>query len=101
MKPLREMLSKAWCVLCPPPLCRSGSPCLSNRSSPLSAPRSPGPDANASAEPFSDGADIQVSNLDYRMSRKELQQILQDTFAKHGKVRAQYSGVNSLRVGCL
>ncbi|XP_031419446.1 meiosis regulator and mRNA stability factor 1 isoform X2 [Clupea harengus] len=66
---------------------RSGSPCLSNRSSPLSAPRSPGPDANASAEPFSDGADIQVSNLDYRMSRKELQQILQDTFAKHGKVK--------------
>ncbi|XP_041958979.1 meiosis regulator and mRNA stability factor 1 isoform X3 [Alosa sapidissima] len=66
---------------------RSGSPCLSNRSSPLSAPRSPGPDASAPTEPFSDGADIQVSNLDYRMSRKELQQILQDTFAKHGKVK--------------
>lgn len=65
---------------------RSASPCLSNRSSPLSVPsRSPCPDSQP--EPFSDGADIQVANLDYRMSRKELQQILLDTFAKHGRVR--------------
>ncbi|XP_063051996.1 meiosis regulator and mRNA stability factor 1 isoform X2 [Engraulis encrasicolus] len=67
---------------------RSASPCLSNRSSPLSAPRSPCPDSVAPAEPFSDGADVQVSNLDYRMSRKELQHILQETFSKHGKVKS-------------
>ncbi|XP_076871921.1 meiosis regulator and mRNA stability factor 1 isoform X2 [Brachyhypopomus gauderio] len=66
---------------------RSASPCLSNRSSPLSvAPRSPCPDPQP--EPFSDGADVQVANLDYRMSRKELQQILLDTFAKHGRVKS-------------
>ncbi|XP_046691551.1 meiosis regulator and mRNA stability factor 1 isoform X5 [Silurus meridionalis] len=65
---------------------RSASPCLSNRSSPLSVPsRSPCP--NSQPEPFSDGADIQVANLDYRMSRKELQQIILDTFAKHGRVK--------------
>lgn len=65
---------------------RSASPCLSNRSSPLSVlSRTPCPDSQP--EPFSDGADIQVANLDYRMSRKELQQILLDTFAKHGRVR--------------
>ncbi|XP_030637945.1 meiosis regulator and mRNA stability factor 1 [Chanos chanos] len=65
---------------------RSASPCVSNRSSPLSVPsRSPCPDTQP--EPFSDGADVQVSNIDYRMSRKELQQILQDTFAKHGRVK--------------
>ncbi|XP_046691311.1 meiosis regulator and mRNA stability factor 1 isoform X2 [Silurus meridionalis] len=64
----------------------SASPCLSNRSSPLSVPsRSPCP--NSQPEPFSDGADIQVANLDYRMSRKELQQIILDTFAKHGRVK--------------
>ncbi|XP_026789140.3 meiosis regulator and mRNA stability factor 1 isoform X2 [Pangasianodon hypophthalmus] len=66
---------------------RSASPCLSNRSSPLSVPsRSPCPDSQP--EPFCDGADIQVANLDYRMSRKELQQILLDTFAKHGRVKS-------------
>ncbi|XP_026989357.2 meiosis regulator and mRNA stability factor 1 isoform X2 [Tachysurus fulvidraco] len=66
---------------------RSASPCLSSRSSPQSVPsRSPCPDAQP--EPFSDGADIQVANLDYRMSRKELQQILLDTFAKHGRVKS-------------
>uniref|UniRef100_A0AAR2LPV0 Meiosis regulator and mRNA stability factor 1 n=1 Tax=Pygocentrus nattereri TaxID=42514 RepID=A0AAR2LPV0_PYGNA len=65
---------------------RSTSPCLSNRSSPLSvASRSPCPDTHP--EPFSGGADIQVANLDYRMSRKDLQQILLDTFAKHGRVK--------------
>ncbi|XP_035260102.1 meiosis regulator and mRNA stability factor 1 isoform X1 [Anguilla anguilla] len=66
---------------------RSGSPCLSNRSSPLSAPnRSPCPDSQP--EPFSNGADIQVANMDYRMSRKELQQILHDAFSKHGRVKS-------------
>ncbi|XP_029102457.1 meiosis regulator and mRNA stability factor 1 isoform X3 [Scleropages formosus] len=63
---------------------RSASPCLSNRSSPLTVPsRSPIPDT--SSEPFSDGVDIQVANMDYRMSRKELQQILYNTFSKHGR----------------
>uniref|UniRef100_A0A8B9J539 Meiosis regulator and mRNA stability factor 1 n=1 Tax=Astyanax mexicanus TaxID=7994 RepID=A0A8B9J539_ASTMX len=47
---------------------------------------SPCPDSRPEL-PFSDGADIQVANLDYRMSRKELQQILLDTFAKHGRVK--------------
>ncbi|TSK62619.1 Meiosis regulator and mRNA stability factor 1 [Bagarius yarrelli] len=66
---------------------RSASPCLSNRSSPQMVPsRSPCPESQP--EPFWDGADIQVANLDYRMSRKELQQILLDTFAKHGRVRS-------------
>ncbi|XP_016109842.1 meiosis arrest female protein 1 homolog isoform X4 [Sinocyclocheilus grahami] len=63
---------------------RSASPCLSNRSSPLSAP-SPSICAD---EPFSDGVDVQVTNLDYRMSRKDLQQILRDVFAKHGRVKS-------------
>uniref|UniRef100_A0A8C2IBB9 Meiosis regulator and mRNA stability factor 1 n=1 Tax=Cyprinus carpio TaxID=7962 RepID=A0A8C2IBB9_CYPCA len=52
---------------------RGSSPCLSNH----------GP-----AEPFSDGVDVQVTNLDYRMSRKDLQQILRDVFAKHGRVKS-------------
>uniref|UniRef100_A0A673MAK8 Meiosis regulator and mRNA stability factor 1 n=1 Tax=Sinocyclocheilus rhinocerous TaxID=307959 RepID=A0A673MAK8_9TELE len=43
---------------------------------------------NLSYEPFSDGVDVQVTNLDYRMSRKDLQQILRDVFAKHGRVKS-------------
>uniref|UniRef100_A0A8C8IRD6 Meiosis regulator and mRNA stability factor 1 n=1 Tax=Oncorhynchus tshawytscha TaxID=74940 RepID=A0A8C8IRD6_ONCTS len=43
-----------------------------------------GPQAS---EPFSDGADLQVANLDYRMSRKELQQSLHDAFSRHGQVK--------------
>ncbi|XP_051562523.1 meiosis regulator and mRNA stability factor 1 isoform X4 [Myxocyprinus asiaticus] len=66
---------------------RSASPCLSNRSSPLSV-ASPSNCAEGPLEPFSDGADVQVTNLDYRMSRKDLQQILRDTFAKHGRVKS-------------
>uniref|UniRef100_A0A3Q3W5V0 Meiosis regulator and mRNA stability factor 1 n=1 Tax=Mola mola TaxID=94237 RepID=A0A3Q3W5V0_MOLML len=66
---------------------RSASPCLSSRSSPLlPAPHSPcheGP-----PEPFSDGAEVHVANLDYRMSRKELQQTLHDTFSRYGRVKA-------------
>uniref|UniRef100_A0A3Q3GNY6 Meiosis regulator and mRNA stability factor 1 n=1 Tax=Labrus bergylta TaxID=56723 RepID=A0A3Q3GNY6_9LABR len=66
---------------------RSVSPCLSSRSSPLlAAPRSPHPDRPP--EPFSDGAEIQVANLDYRMSRKDLQQTLRDTFFRYGQVKA-------------
>ncbi|XP_026101132.1 meiosis regulator and mRNA stability factor 1 isoform X4 [Carassius auratus] len=66
---------------------RSASPCLSNRSSPLTAP-SPSICTDGLAEPFSDGVDVQVTNLDYRMSRKDLQQILRDVFAKHGRVKS-------------
>ncbi|XP_076585711.1 meiosis regulator and mRNA stability factor 1 isoform X3 [Chaetodon auriga] len=66
---------------------RSASPCLSSRSSPLlAAPRSPCPEGPL--EPFSDGAEVQVANLDYRMSRKELQQTLHDTFSRYGRVKA-------------
>ncbi|XP_034544953.1 meiosis regulator and mRNA stability factor 1 isoform X2 [Notolabrus celidotus] len=66
---------------------RSVSPCLSSRSSPLLAPpRSPCPDRPS--EPFSDGAEVQVANLDYRMSRKDLQQTLHDTFSRYGRVKA-------------
>ncbi|KAM3864557.1 meiosis regulator and mRNA stability factor 1 [Diretmus argenteus] len=65
---------------------RSASPCLSSRSSPiLPAPHSPCPDGPA--EPFSEGAEVQVSNLDYRMSRKDLQQTLHDTFSRYGRVK--------------
>ncbi|XP_077574270.1 meiosis regulator and mRNA stability factor 1 isoform X4 [Stigmatopora nigra] len=65
---------------------RTASPCLSSRSSPvLPASRSPCPDFVP--EPFSDGAKIQVANLDYRMSRKELQQNLRDTFYRYGRVK--------------
>ncbi|XP_029006234.1 meiosis regulator and mRNA stability factor 1 isoform X5 [Betta splendens] len=66
---------------------RSASPCLSSRSSPLLAvPRSPCPEG--SYEQFIDGAEIQVANLDYRMSRKDLQQTLHDTFSRYGRVKA-------------
>lgn len=57
---------------------------MSSRSSPLlTTPRSPCPDGPS--EPFSDGAEIQVANLDYRMSRKDLQQTLHDTFSRYGQ----------------
>ncbi|XP_054634447.1 meiosis regulator and mRNA stability factor 1 isoform X2 [Dunckerocampus dactyliophorus] len=65
---------------------RTASPCLSSRSSPLLAPpRSPC--AEGPPEPFSKGAEIQVANLDYRMSRKEVQQTLRDTFSRYGRVK--------------
>ncbi|XP_020561406.2 meiosis regulator and mRNA stability factor 1 isoform X4 [Oryzias latipes] len=64
---------------------RSASPSLSSRSSPLlAAPRSP----NGRAEPFLEGAEVQVANLDYRMSRKDLQQTLRDTFSRFGQVHS-------------
>ncbi|XP_028279401.1 meiosis regulator and mRNA stability factor 1 isoform X2 [Parambassis ranga] len=66
---------------------RSASPCLSSRSSPLLAtPRSPCPEGPP--EPYSEGAEVQVANLDYRMSRKDLQQTLHDTFSRYGRVKA-------------
>ncbi|KAL1005874.1 hypothetical protein UPYG_G00065040 [Umbra pygmaea] len=72
---------------------RSVSPCLSSRSSPLMGPPARGssspcrPEGPLTTEPFSDGANLQVANLDYRMSRKELQQSLHDTFSRHGRVK--------------
>lgn len=38
-------------------------------------------------DPFANGADIQISNIDYRLSRKDLQQILQEIFSRYGKVK--------------
>ncbi|XP_058891564.1 meiosis regulator and mRNA stability factor 1-like isoform X2 [Acipenser ruthenus] len=68
---------------------RSGSPCLSNRSSPLTTPtRNHSPCPEATQGPFANGVDIQVANLDYRLSRKDLQQLLHDTFSKHGRVKS-------------
>ncbi|KAL0617481.1 Meiosis regulator and mRNA stability factor 1 [Plecturocebus cupreus] len=67
---------------------RSMSPNLLNRASPLAfniANSSSGADC---LDPFANGADVQVSNIDYRLSRKELQQLLQEAFAKHGKVKS-------------
>ncbi|XP_054247363.1 meiosis regulator and mRNA stability factor 1 [Indicator indicator] len=66
---------------------RSMSPNLSNRSSPLTfnvVNHTSGADC---PDPFANGADVQVSNLDYRLSRKELQQNLQEIFSRHGKVK--------------
>uniref|UniRef100_A0A671WUK1 Meiosis regulator and mRNA stability factor 1 n=1 Tax=Sparus aurata TaxID=8175 RepID=A0A671WUK1_SPAAU len=69
------------------PLVLSQGSWSSSRSSPLlAAPRSPLPEGPP--EPFSDGAEVQVANLDYRMSRKDLQQTLHDTFSRYGRVKA-------------
>uniref|UniRef100_A0A8C5WIN9 Meiosis regulator and mRNA stability factor 1 n=1 Tax=Leptobrachium leishanense TaxID=445787 RepID=A0A8C5WIN9_9ANUR len=64
---------------------RNRSPNLSHRSSPFAA-SSPGA-SDSSVDPFANGADIQIGNLDYRMSRKELLQTLRDTFSSHGKIK--------------
>ncbi|XP_030069492.1 meiosis regulator and mRNA stability factor 1 isoform X2 [Microcaecilia unicolor] len=64
---------------------RSLSPSLSNRSSPLTFGSQDS--TEYPADPFANGADIQISNLDYRMSRKDLQQTLHDIFSKHGRVK--------------
>ncbi|XP_038146647.1 meiosis regulator and mRNA stability factor 1 [Cyprinodon tularosa] len=66
---------------------RSGSPCLSSRSSPLLATARSSCSEGLS-QPFSEGTELQVANLDYRMSRKDLQQILHDTFSRYGQVKA-------------
>ncbi|KAM6939553.1 meiosis regulator and mRNA stability factor 1 [Xenentodon cancila] len=66
---------------------RSASPCMSSRSSPLLInPHSPCPEGPP--EPFSEGVEVHVANLDYRMSRKDLQQALHDTFSRYGQVKA-------------
>ncbi|XP_062955756.1 meiosis regulator and mRNA stability factor 1 isoform X3 [Cynocephalus volans] len=67
---------------------RSVSPNLLNRASPLAfnvASSSSGADC---LDPYANGADIQVSNIDYRLSRKELQQLVHEAFSRHGKVRS-------------
>ncbi|KAM3826494.1 meiosis regulator and mRNA stability factor 1 isoform 3-T4 [Vipera latastei] len=66
---------------------RSVSPSVSNRSSPLALNVTNSSGHTDCPDPFANGADIQISNLDYRLSRKELQQSLQDAFTKHGKVK--------------
>lgn len=67
---------------------RSLSPNLSNRSSPLTFNGiNPTSGADTHSDPFANGADAHIGNLDYRMSRKDLQQTLQDIFSRHGKVR--------------
>ncbi|XP_043944831.1 meiosis regulator and mRNA stability factor 1 [Protopterus annectens] len=67
---------------------RSGSPNPSSRSSPLNGNvENLDNCTESSLAPFVNGVEVQVSNLDYRMSRKELQQLLQDIFSRHGKVK--------------
>uniref|UniRef100_A0A3B4VCD5 Meiosis regulator and mRNA stability factor 1 n=1 Tax=Seriola dumerili TaxID=41447 RepID=A0A3B4VCD5_SERDU len=62
---------------------RSFSPLVLSQGSWSSSPCPEGP-----PEPFSEGTEVQVGNLDYRMSRKDLQQTLQDTFSRYGRVKA-------------
>uniref|UniRef100_A0A8D2E0W3 Meiosis regulator and mRNA stability factor 1 n=1 Tax=Sciurus vulgaris TaxID=55149 RepID=A0A8D2E0W3_SCIVU len=59
----------------------------SRRVSPLLTSPSWTPSGADCPDPFANGADIQVSNMDYRLSRKELQQLLQEAFSRHGKVK--------------
>ncbi|XP_010215962.1 PREDICTED: meiosis arrest female protein 1 isoform X2 [Tinamus guttatus] len=66
---------------------RSMSPNLSNRSSPLTFNVINHISGTDCPDPFSNGADVQISNIDYRLSRKELQQTLQEIFSRHGKVK--------------
>lgn len=70
---------------------RSMSPNLLHRPPPLAfsvAGSSSGGGSGDCPDPFVNGADIQISNLDYRLSRKELQQLLLEAFSRHGKVKA-------------
>ncbi|XP_064317922.1 meiosis regulator and mRNA stability factor 1 isoform X2 [Phalacrocorax carbo] len=67
---------------------RSMSPNLSNRSSPLTLNVVNHTSGTDCPDPFANGADIQISNIDYRLSRKELQQNLQEIFSRHGKVKS-------------
>ncbi|XP_074867395.1 meiosis regulator and mRNA stability factor 1 isoform X2 [Carettochelys insculpta] len=67
---------------------RSMSPNLSNRSSPLTFNIVNHISGTDCPDPFANGVDIQISNLDYRLSRKDLQQILQEIFCRHGKVKS-------------
>ncbi|EMP37349.1 Limkain-b1 [Chelonia mydas] len=67
---------------------RSMSPSLSNRSSPLAFNMVNHTSGTDCPDPFANGADIQISNIDYRLSRKDLQQILQEIFSRYGKVKS-------------
>uniref|UniRef100_A0A8C6Z6Y1 Meiosis regulator and mRNA stability factor 1 n=1 Tax=Nothoprocta perdicaria TaxID=30464 RepID=A0A8C6Z6Y1_NOTPE len=67
---------------------RSMSPNLSNRSSPLTFNVINHTSGSECPDPFANGADVQISNIDYRLSRKELQQTLQEIFSRHGKVKS-------------
>ncbi|KAM5152310.1 meiosis regulator and mRNA stability factor 1 isoform 2-T2 [Mantella aurantiaca] len=40
-----------------------------------------------SVDPFANGADVQIGNLDYRRSRKELLQTLREIFSRYGKIK--------------
>ncbi|KAM4026164.1 meiosis regulator and mRNA stability factor 1 isoform 2-T5 [Anomaloglossus baeobatrachus] len=65
---------------------RSLSPNLSNCSSPLPTTNQIGA-TDLSADPFANGAEIQIGNLDYRRSRKVLLQTLREIFSRHGKLK--------------
>ncbi|XP_011886017.1 PREDICTED: meiosis arrest female protein 1 isoform X5 [Cercocebus atys] len=67
---------------------KSMSPNLLNRASPLAFNIANSGSGADCPDPFANGADVQVSNIDYRLSRKELQQLLQEAFARHGKVKS-------------
>lgn len=60
----------------------------SSRASPLAFNVANSSNGNDCPDPFANGADIQVSNIDYRLSRKELLQLMQDAFSRHGKVKS-------------
>uniref|UniRef100_A0A667IJ39 Meiosis regulator and mRNA stability factor 1 n=1 Tax=Lynx canadensis TaxID=61383 RepID=A0A667IJ39_LYNCA len=60
----------------------------SSRASPLAFNMANSSIGADSPDPFANGADIQISNIDYRLSRKELQQLMQEAFSRHGKVKS-------------
>uniref|UniRef100_A0A5G2R6F1 Meiosis regulator and mRNA stability factor 1 n=1 Tax=Sus scrofa TaxID=9823 RepID=A0A5G2R6F1_PIG len=60
----------------------------SSRASPLAFNVANSSVAADCPDPFANGADIQISNIDYRLSRKELQQLMQEAFSRHGKVKS-------------
>ncbi|XP_075420656.1 meiosis regulator and mRNA stability factor 1 isoform X2 [Tenrec ecaudatus] len=67
---------------------RSMSPSLSNRASPLAVSVASSSSGADCPTPLASGADVQISNIDYRLSRKELQHLMQDAFSRHGKVKS-------------
>ncbi|XP_059125926.1 meiosis regulator and mRNA stability factor 1 isoform X2 [Peromyscus eremicus] len=67
---------------------RSMSPNLLNRALPLAFNVASPSSSDDCPDPFANGVDIQVSNVDYRLSRKELQQLLQEAFSRHGQVKS-------------
>ncbi|MEQ2164229.1 hypothetical protein GOODEAATRI_004441, partial [Goodea atripinnis] len=42
------------------------------------------------------GAELQIANLDYRMSRKDLQQILHDTFSRYGQMMSLQQAISAV-----